>query len=384
MDPLVWHQRPSLHRPILLIAFEGWNDAGDAASRPSSSSATAGRRAGRDHRRRGVLRLHRHPAHRRRSTCDSTPARSRGPTRSCGRVGAEARREILLILVGNEPHLKWRTFCSQIIHRGHRARRELVVHPRRAAVRGVPTPGRPRSSGTADDADLMEQLGLRPSTLRGADRHHVGVHHALPGGGHPVGLAVGRGADATCRARRRRRPPSPSSSARASLLGPRCRSPTCEIATAAYERQIDELVEADEETAAYVGQLEERRRRTTTRTTFAPLGRDPEGHPRSQEVERFLDEPTPTRLSSQHPQATERLSAACQGGSRGSSKQAGAGSPVMAREGHVAPLRERRRAARAGRRGANQPTSRVSSGWRRQLAADRPAVEHQRVQRDVG
>ena len=29
---LVWEQKPALREPLLVAAFEGWNDAGDAAS----------------------------------------------------------------------------------------------------------------------------------------------------------------------------------------------------------------------------------------------------------------------------------------------------------------------------------------------------------------
>src|SRR5690606_31193676 len=32
MEYVVWRQRPSLRRPVLVAAFEGWNDAGDAAT----------------------------------------------------------------------------------------------------------------------------------------------------------------------------------------------------------------------------------------------------------------------------------------------------------------------------------------------------------------
>jgi len=32
VDHLHWRTRPVLQRPVLLVAFEGWNDAGDAAS----------------------------------------------------------------------------------------------------------------------------------------------------------------------------------------------------------------------------------------------------------------------------------------------------------------------------------------------------------------
>jgi hypothetical protein len=58
-----------------------------------------------------------------------------------------------------------------------------------------------------------------------------------------------------------------------------------EIATASYERQVSELVDADEETATYVTQLEERH------------DDEPDSYPTAEsiadEVERFLrDHPT--------------------------------------------------------------------------------------------
>jgi hypothetical protein len=32
MDHVRWQDRPQLRRPVLVAAFEGWNDAADAAS----------------------------------------------------------------------------------------------------------------------------------------------------------------------------------------------------------------------------------------------------------------------------------------------------------------------------------------------------------------
>src|SRR5438876_12370854 len=32
MDYVRWHHRPRLRRPVLVAAFEGWNDAADAAT----------------------------------------------------------------------------------------------------------------------------------------------------------------------------------------------------------------------------------------------------------------------------------------------------------------------------------------------------------------
>ena len=32
MDPFVWSEHPKLRDPVLACAFQGWNDAGEAAS----------------------------------------------------------------------------------------------------------------------------------------------------------------------------------------------------------------------------------------------------------------------------------------------------------------------------------------------------------------
>ena len=69
MQPLIWDRRPDgLRAPALVCAFQGWNDAGDAASAALTLPRRRARRdALRDDRSRGVLRL---PGRRaRRSSC---------------------------------------------------------------------------------------------------------------------------------------------------------------------------------------------------------------------------------------------------------------------------------------------------------------------------
>ena len=54
---------PRSSDPVVIAAFEGWNDAGDAAThRGPLPRRPVGRRAGRRRRPRGVLRLHLHPS----------------------------------------------------------------------------------------------------------------------------------------------------------------------------------------------------------------------------------------------------------------------------------------------------------------------------------
>ena len=46
MQPLIWDRRPDgLRAPALVCAFEGWNDAGDAASSQSALTGDANEQA---------------------------------------------------------------------------------------------------------------------------------------------------------------------------------------------------------------------------------------------------------------------------------------------------------------------------------------------------
>ena len=82
-DGLIWEDSPGpLRRPVLVAAFEGWNDAADAATlrRRSGSPGTATARARRPHRPRGPHRLP-GPAAAGASSSTASPGRSRGRSR---------------------------------------------------------------------------------------------------------------------------------------------------------------------------------------------------------------------------------------------------------------------------------------------------------------
>jgi hypothetical protein len=111
-------------------------------------------------------------------------------------------------------------------------------------------------SGTADDDDLIEQLGLVRSTYEGPTGIVGVLHTTLPAARRAVCVAVGGRAHLRVGRPVAEGDPRPRG-AGAPLLGLHSPTTDLQIATAAYERQIDELVEADEDTAAYVASLEE-------------------------------------------------------------------------------------------------------------------------------
>ena len=253
VSSLRWHHRPKLRQPVLVAAFEGWNDAGDAASGAARWLAD----------RYGAEMV---------ATIDAEEFFDFTTTRPIVEMVGENKRRItwpdtelwsaatdapadLIIMVGHEPHLKWRTYsravteaadalgCSMVLTLG--ALLSDVPHSRPTAV-----------SGTADDADLMEQLDLVPSSYEGPTGIVGVLHHACQERGIPSASLWAAVPTYVSGA------PSPKATLAlveraCSLLGLRLPVTDLQIATAAYERQIDELVEADEDTAAYVAGLEE-------------------------------------------------------------------------------------------------------------------------------
>jgi proteasome assembly chaperone (PAC2) family protein len=246
---------PRLERPVVIAAFEGWNDAGDAA--------TVAARFLRD--RWNAVTF---------ADIDPEDFFDFTSTRPNVRLDGEQQREIVwpanefsgghidgtstdvLLLIGTEPQLRWRTFCDQITGLALRYEARMIVTL--GALLAEVAHSRPVSVvGTSFDPKIVRDLALRPSRYEG-----------------PTGI-VGVLHDAC----RRARLPSASLWAAVPTYVPGAPSPKAalalvehtahllqvgvsttelEIASASYERQINELVAADDETAEYVARLEER------------------------------------------------------------------------------------------------------------------------------
>jgi proteasome assembly chaperone (PAC2) family protein len=250
-----WTSRPKLRRPILLAAFEGWNDAGDAAS-----SAV------------GYLR----------DRWSATPFADIDPeeyfdfttTRPRVEFDRDFERQIiwpqnqfwhapvaaldrdLVILTGTEPQLRWRSFCNDVLGVALEMGVEMVV-TLGALLAEVPH-SRPVSVfGTAYDDRVVEELGLSPSRYEGP----TGIVGVL----HMACQEAGVQSASVWAAVPTYLPGSPSPKATlalvertAVLLDVDVPLTELEIASASYERQVNELVAEDEETADYVDQLEQR------------------------------------------------------------------------------------------------------------------------------
>jgi proteasome assembly chaperone (PAC2) family protein len=251
---LRWTRSPRLERPIVLVAFEGWNDAGDAAS-------TAVRHIRDRLGAQPFAELDPEEFFDFTSTrptieiLDGHSRRLNWPSTELAANDLRGRGDVVTLL-GTEPQLKWRTFCDEIIGvvRAVDARLVVVLGALLAEVAHT----RPTEVfGTTYDRRLADDLGLETSNYEGPTGI-VGVLHAacLDAGIPSVSLWASvpsyvPGA------------PSPKAAlalvrSTAELLPVDVPVTDLEIAAAAYERQVSRLVSEDEETATYVSQLESR------------------------------------------------------------------------------------------------------------------------------
>ncbi len=306
VSPLRWQHRPKLRQPVLVAAFEGWNDAGDAASGAARWLAD----------RYGAELV---------ATIDSEDFFDFTTTRPIVETTDDGGRQItwpdtelwsaatdapadLVIMVGHEPHLRWRTYCKAVTEAADALGCSLVI-TLGALLSDVPHSRPTAVTGTADDADLIEQLDLVRSTYEGPTGIVGVLHSACRDRGIPSASLWAAVPTYVSGA------PSPKATLAlvdraCSLLGLHLPTADLQIASAAYERQIDELVEADEDTAAYVASLEDAADQDDhdEDSTFGGSGGSgqthPEGHPSAhqgplapleddpdalvEEVERFL------------------------------------------------------------------------------------------------
>lgn len=251
---LLWHRTvPDLRDPILIAAFEGWNDAGDAATMAARQLAErfdATPLVDIDPERyfdfsttRPIVRL------------DDDRQRSiTWPENQllAARVPAAARD--VVILVGLEPQLQWRRFCRQVLSVAEAIEASTIV-TLGALLADVPHTRPVQVFGAAEDPALQTQLDLAPSSYEGP----TGIVGALTTQAAEAGFPT-----ATFWASVPSYVPgAPSPKAALALVHHVCEVvgttvfvTDLEIAAASYERQVDELVAEDDETADYVHDLE--------------------------------------------------------------------------------------------------------------------------------
>ena len=167
-DPLMMFGEPSgLRRPILILAFSGWNDAAESATTaarflgqiwPSQPLASIDPE---EFYHFGLSRPYV------RFKADSKNEREIvWPTTDFSLSRPPALDRDLIVGVAIEPHLKWRTYCGAVLDLARRSDAALVL-TLGALLAEVPHTRPVRLSGSADDPELAAKLGVRPTRYEG-------------------------------------------------------------------------------------------------------------------------------------------------------------------------------------------------------------------------
>jgi predicted ATP-grasp superfamily ATP-dependent carboligase len=255
MQPLIWDRRPDgLRAPAMVCAFQGWNDAGDAASSAVSFLASA-------------LNA------RRFARIDSEEFYDFQANRPCVRFVEGGKREIvwpsvevfeapapraprdIVLVQGVEPSMRWRAFSANLIDLAEALGVQVVVSL--GALLGDVPHTRPVSiTGHASEPALIERLGMQASTYEGPTGI-VGVLHSacaeagLPSAslwaGVPHYVAAAANPKAALALVRRVE----------GLIGVSVDVSELESAATDYERQVERAVQSDPDIQAFVERLEQ-------------------------------------------------------------------------------------------------------------------------------
>ena len=249
-----WRRQPPLRAPVVIAAFEGWNDAGDAATtalRTLSTLWDADPFADIDPEEffdftanRPQVRL-----------IDGRTRSIEWPSNDFWSATIAGTDTDVVLLQGTEPGLRWRTFAEQVLAVVRALDAKLVV-TLGALLAEVPHTRPVRVIGTAEDDDLITRLRLHRSTYEGPTGIVGVIHDQLRQRGVPslslwaaVPTYVSGPASPTAALALVRRV--------AELLSVTVETPTLEEESVAYLHRIDEVVADDDDLGPFLSRLEE-------------------------------------------------------------------------------------------------------------------------------
>jgi len=249
LEHLVWAQHPNLDQPVMVIAFAGWNDAGDASTwalrhlRTRLDAVAFAEIDGEEF-------------------YDFTEARPMvevedgerhlvWPANNFSAVWSHN----LVLLQGVEPHYKWRTFTDQVLEVARELDVSMIV-TLGALLAEVPHTRPVTVFGSCEEPELGERLGLEASSYEGP----TGIVGVLNRRAQAEGISTASLWASVPNY------VSGAASPKAALalvdrlqevLGEPIALTDLQISASAYERQISELVAEDTDALDYLVKLEE-------------------------------------------------------------------------------------------------------------------------------
>jgi proteasome assembly chaperone (PAC2) family protein len=280
MQPLIWDRRPDgLRAPAMVCAFQGWNDAGDAAS-----SAVAFLASALDARRFARIDSEEFYDFQANRPCirfseDEGPelggatGEGAGAPAGGGSASGGGAREIewptveifeapapraprdLVLVQGVEPSMRWRAFSAHIVDLAEALGVQVVVSLG-ALLGDVPHTRPVAMTGHASDAALLERVGIQSSSYEGPTGIVGVLHTACAQAGLPsaslwaaVPHYVAAAANPKAALALLRRVEV--------LIGVSVDVSELESSAADYERQVGLAVRSDPDIQAFVERLEQ-------------------------------------------------------------------------------------------------------------------------------
>ncbi len=254
MDYLEWTaDRPELDNPIMILGFEGWNDAGEAAS--SAAAHIRDRFLGEEFATIDPEPFYDFTTSRPTIRLEEGARVIDWPTNSFSAITGDHAPRDLIVMVGVEPQLRWRSFTEQVVTMAEEYDVDMVVSLGALiadVIHSRPTP----IYASSYDPKLMRELDLEPSSYEGPTGIVGVINEALRSMGYGAVSLWGTVPSYVPHA------VSPKAALAlvnrvATLLEITVPTTALEIAAAAYERQINDLVDDDADTKAYIERLEQ-------------------------------------------------------------------------------------------------------------------------------
>ena len=254
-DELNLTTRPSLRDPVLITAFRGWNDGGQGASLAGGYLAKtweAERFA--EIEPEGFFDFQATRPH--VSLVEGQTRRVEWPDNAFYHAHIPGLQRDAVLMLGIEPNVRWKTFTGLVTGLAEELGVGLVV-TLGSLLADVPHTRPSPVTGGATDPELIEELGLQRSRYEGPTGIVGVLHDACARSGMPsislwaavphyVSLAPSpRAALALCRRL-------------GEILGTEIETQELDEASERYAEQVSEAVASDDETAAYVAELEQR------------------------------------------------------------------------------------------------------------------------------
>lgn len=281
-DSVKWGRGEPPSGPVLVVAFKGWNDAGSAASAALSYIAQEGERrlvAEIDPENFYDFQSHRPTV----AVADGELRRIDWPRNAFYEVEVSGLGNGAILMEGEEPSMRWGTFCDALVHVARECDVETVVmlgalladvpHTRPATINSISTDaemveglgflaanyeGPTGITGVVQNA--FEEAGLRACSLWASVPHYVA---ATPN--PPAALALVHAFEAT--------------------TGAVIDSAELQASADRFRDQVSAAVAQDDEISSYVRTLEEN---VDEVDEAFGVGQLPSGEAIAQEIQRFL------------------------------------------------------------------------------------------------